>query len=47
MRVGFYLKAVPAIFFSEFGAAFSNIFGKKFLYKNEVFQLTATNETEF
>ena len=37
MRVGFYLKAVPAIFLGEFGAWFQTIFGKKLLHKNEVF----------
>jgi len=42
MRVGFYLKAVPAIFLGEFGAWFSSLFGTKLLHKNEVFQLTAT-----
>lgn len=47
MRVGFYLKAVPAIFLGEFGTWMSNILGSKLLHKNEVFQLTATSETEY
>ena len=47
MRVGFYLKAVPAIFLGEFGTWINNILGSKLLHKNEVFQLTATSETEF
>ena len=48
MRVGFYLKAVPAIFLSEFGSWFLRMFdSKKIMHKNEVFQLTASSETEF
>ena len=48
MRVGFYVKAVPAIFLSEFASWIFRIFdSKKLLHKNEVFQLTASSETEF
>ena len=48
MRVGFYLKAVPAIFLSEFGAWFLRVFDSvKLMHRREVFQLTASNETEF
>lgn len=48
MRVGFYLKAVPAIFLSEFGSWMFRIFDKVKLYHhNEVFQLTASSETEY
>lgn len=48
MRVGFYLKAVPAIFLGEFGSWMFRIFDKiKLLHRNEVFQLTASSETEF
>lgn len=48
MRVGFYVKAVPAIFLSEFATWILRIFSSnKLLHKNEVFQLTASSETEF
>ena len=47
MRVGFYLKAVPAIFLGEFGNLVFKLWGTNWLSKNEVFQLTATSETEF
>lgn len=47
MRCGFYLKAVPAIFLGEFASWFTSVFGRKLLYRNEVFQLTASSETEF
>ena len=48
MRVGFYVKAVPAIFLSEFASWFFRIFDNvKLMHKNEVFQLTSSSETEF
>ena len=38
MRVGFYLKAVPAIFLGEFGSWMFRLFDKvKLLHRNEVF----------
>ena len=48
MRVGFYLKAVPAMFYGEFASWFLRIFNEnRMFHKNEVFQLTASSETEF
>ena len=48
MRVGFYLKAVPAIFLGEFGSFMVNFMGMgSLLHRTEVFQLTASSETEF
>lgn len=51
MRVGFYLKAVPAIFMGEFGSIIyklGQIFEKTpILHRNEVFQLTASSEIDF
>lgn len=47
MRCGFYIKAVPALFISEFASFFSRIFSKEFLARWEVFQLTATSEIEY
>jgi len=48
MRVGFYIKAVPALFLSEFSTWFLKIFDdRRLLHRNEVFQLTASSETEF
>ena len=47
MRVGFYIKAVPAIFVGEFASFFSKLMMPNFLSKYEVFQLTATSETEY
>lgn len=48
MRVGFYLKAVPAIFLGEFGSLLNRVFSSANLFhRNEVFQLTASSETEF
>ena len=37
MRVGFFIKAVPAIFLSEFGDWAIRLFGEKAMAKNEVF----------
>lgn len=48
MRVGFYIKAVPAIFLGEFSTWFLKIFdNRRLMHHNEVFQLTASSETEF
>lgn len=47
MRCGFYLKAVPALFLSEFASLLSNLFLKEFIATWEVFQLTATSEIEY
>ena len=48
MRVGFYLKAVPAIFLGEFGSLLNRLFNSANLFhRNEVFQLTASSETEY
>ena len=48
MRVGFYVKAVPAIFLSEFATWFLRVFNRdKLMHRNEVFQLTSSSETEF
>ena len=48
MRVGFYLKAVPALYYGEFASWFFRIFNsRRMFHKNEVFQLTASSETEF
>ena len=48
MRVGFYLKAVPAMFYGEFASWFLRIFNAdRMFHKNEVFQLTASSETEY
>lgn len=48
MRVGFYLKAVPSIFLSEFATWMLKIFqSNRLMHYFEVFQLTATSETEY
>jgi len=47
MRVGFYVKAVPAIFLGEFASFFTRILNGDLLARYEVFQLTSTSETEF
>ena len=47
MRVGFYIKAVPAIFLGELASLAVNFLSKSFMHKFEVFQLTASSETEF
>ena len=47
MRVGFFIKAVPAIFLSELDNWRIRIFGDQALAKNEVFLMTASNETEY
>jgi hypothetical protein len=47
MRVGFYLKAVPAIFMGEIASFFAKLFKGVVFSRYEVFQLTATSETEF
>ena len=47
MRAGFYLKAVPAIFMGEIASFFAKLFKNVVFSRYEVFQLTATSETEF
>lgn len=47
MRVGFYIKAVPAIFLGEFASMAVNYFYKGLMHRFEVFQLTSSSETEF
>ena len=37
MRIGFFIKAVPAIFLSELGNWTIRLFGEKAMAKNEVF----------
>lgn len=47
MRCGFYLKAVPALFLSQFANFFANFVTKEYVATWEVFQLTATSEIEY
>ena len=47
MRVGFFIKAVPAIYHSEFDNWLIRILGEELIEKDEVFQIKASTETAF
>ena len=47
MRVGFFIKAVPVIFHSEFDNWTIKILGEEMMESNEVFQIKASTETAY